>query len=527
MIILRRQVIFPILAILLLALSFLLPWQFQAIFNTSHTLIYYWYIISDVADIILIALWAAFSRSLYPLLLFLGATILSQIIVIIRQFGDKSHEIGWQLSLIALTSFVLISVTVLLTVRVMRDSRQKTRYQQRLLQAAIDVLPLRIGVHRRDGFQLASNETTELPLDPAVSKLQNENFIKFLWQSINKKGEVAELRGKLYQHKFSTFNEQTLYQIGYGLLDIPRRNPKNSADDHLMVYALDVTEREQMMRELLQLKEEAEVANRAKTHFLANVSHELRTPLTAIVGFSQFMAMHNDIDADMREMIDTITRNGENLLALVNDVLDLSKAESNTLNFDEVIFEPTALLREEINLIRPQLEAKGLVLHSKISADIPNYILSDAAKVRQVVRNLLSNAEKFTAQGGIEVRMWSSDLVIWHKQLRPQPSEFSSQTLERLYAKSIQHIPEQSHRIVIHVEIVDSGQGIAAEKLATIFEAFSQARSGIIGQESTGLGLAISKKFAKFLSGDLLLLSQPNVGTSCHFHFLAERSEDD
>lgn len=522
----RRQIIFCIFGIILVLLTIYVPWQLK---HTLNALIY-WHIASDVAHIILIALWAAFARSLYPLLTFLGLTISVQIAFVIFQLVDKRSESGWRLSLIALLAFIVIAITVLLIVRSLSASRRKIHHQQLFLQATVDALPLKVGVHRRDGFTQLSNEgslSSEMASDSALYNIQNESFVQFLWQNINRKGDVAELRGKLFEHKFSTFNEQTLYQIGYGLLDIPRFNAYNAADDYLMVYALDVSERERMMLELLQVKDEAERANRAKTQFLANVSHELRTPLTAIVGFSQLMMMRDDVDDDLREMIDTITRNGESLLHLVNDVLDLSKAETGNLSLHNVIFEPESLLNDEISIFRPQIEAKGLKLRVRVTSDVPTYLLGDATKIRQIVRNLLSNAWKFTERGGVEVRMWSSDFVIWHKQLRPQPSAFAPQILERLYAKSIEHMPEQSHHIVLHIEVVDSGQGIAAEELATIFEPFTQSRSGVVSEQGTGLGLAICKKFAHFLSGDLILTSQPNRGTSCHFFFTAERSEDD
>lgn len=522
----RRQIIFPILGIILVLLTVIVPWQLK----NSPTGLIYWHIGSDVADIILIALWAALASSLYPLLIFFATTVLVQAAFIILQINRKDIQGDWQLSLIALLAFMIIGITVVLIVRIMRNAKKQIYYQQRFLQATIDTLPLTVGIHRRDGRTLFSNETLEAHdavFDPTLSKIQSENFIKFLWKSVNKKGDVAEVKGKLFEHKFSISNQQTLYQIGYGLLDIPRRAPHNTADDHLMIYALDVSEREKMMTELLQLKDKAERASRAKTQFLANVSHELRTPLTAIVGFSQLMMMRDDVNEELREMIDTITQNGESLLNLVNDVLDLSKAETGNLNFNAVIFEPKSLLHDVINSFRSQIESKGLSLRMKITSDVPIYLSSDALKVRQVVRNLLSNAWKFTERGGIEVRMWSSDLVIWHKQLRPQPTEFSSQTLERLYAQSIPYIPEQSHHVVLHVEVVDTGQGIAAEELVTIFEPFTQSRSGVVSEQGTGLGLAICKKFAHFLSGDLILTSQPNVGTSCHFFFVAERSDDD
>jgi signal transduction histidine kinase len=175
---------------------------------------------------------------------------------------------------------------------------------------------------------------------------------------------------------------------------------------------MDVTEQRQMEASLLQAiqtaeeaQREAESANRAKSMFLANMSHELRTPLNAVLGFSQLMLHDPNLTQTQHENLEIIERSGEHLLALINNVLDLSKIEAGRVELEPEIFDLHKMLLGLGEMFSLRAEQKGLTLVFDFDTNVPQYIRADANKLRQVLINLLGNAVKFTKQGGITVRV--------------------------------------------------------------------------------------------------------------------------
>ncbi len=243
-----------------------------------------------------------------------------------------------------------------------------------------------------------------------------------------------------------------------------------------------VTER---TAELAEAKEKAEVANQAKSTFLANMSHELRSPLNAILGFAQLMTRSQALSPEQQENIGIISRSGEHLLTLINQVLDFSKIEAGRINLNPSHFDLYRLLDEVEDLFQLNAEEKQLQLIFERSIDVPRYIQTDAVKLRQVLINLLNNALKFTHKGGIFVKV-----------------ELSRNS-------------EQDHRI--QFEINDTGVGMKPEELNHLFEAFVQTESGKQSQEGTGLGLPISRQFVQLMGGEITVESQLETGTKFQF----------
>ena len=217
-------------------------------------------------------------------------------------------------------------------------------------------------------------------------------------------------------------------------------------------------------------------ANRAKSTFLANMSHELRTPMNAILGFVQLMKRDKGLNAEQRENVNIIERSGEHLLALINDVLSISKIEAGHVALNEHPFDLPRMLDGLRETFRLKAESKGLGFDVDLSDDMPRYVRGDEAKVRQVLINLLGNAFKFTETGGVVLR------ASW-----------------------------RDARAVFEVE--DTGRGIASEEIDKLFGAFVQTESGRLSQEGTGLGLAISRSFARLMGGDITVESEPGHGT--------------
>ncbi len=257
----------------------------------------------------------------------------------------------------------------------------------------------------------------------------------------------------------------------------------------------EILERKRTEQQLRCAKEAAEAANRAKSTFLANMSHELRTPLNAILGFSQLLAHHVGLDREQREHLAVISRSGEHLLTLINQVLNVSKIEAGRMTLQKTACDLYRLCDDVRDMFRLRAEKKHLRLLFEREPAVPHYIRTDEVKLREVLINLLNNALKFTQVGGVTVR------VTRESEVNNSPTQ----------------------KIVFEVE--DTGPGIDPNELNSIFDAFTQTKVGQQAQEGTGLGLTISQKFVQLMGGDLHVHSQPGQGTVFTFDIQAETLE--
>ncbi|MDJ0510239.1 MAG: ATP-binding protein [Crocosphaera sp.] len=248
----------------------------------------------------------------------------------------------------------------------------------------------------------------------------------------------------------------------------------------------------------------SETANRAKSEFLANMSHELRTPLNAILGFAQVMRRSQTLAIDHQENLSIITRSGEHLLNLINQVLDLSKIEAGHIIFNKNDFDFYRLLDDLDDMFQFKADEKSLQLLFERAPDVPQYIRSDQVKLRQVFINLLNNALKFTEEGGVSVRV-------------------RGETLNFIDADKSEEIDSSNRTIVVEIE--DTGHGISEEELDQLFEPFVQSQSGKEHHEGTGLGLPISRKFVQLMGGDLTVNSELGRGTIFRFYIHAQEIE--
>ncbi|MGE0083611.1 MAG: CHASE2 domain-containing protein [Desulfococcaceae bacterium] len=226
----------------------------------------------------------------------------------------------------------------------------------------------------------------------------------------------------------------------------------------------------------------AEAANQAKSTFLANMSHELRTPLHAILGFAQIVGRSRNLSQNERDHLQIIADSGEHLLAIINQILDLSKVEAGRMSVNEKDFDLRNLLGEVENMFRIRAQAKGLRLIFETDPQLPDLIRTDRMRLRQILINLIGNAVKFTAEGSVWVRAGLADS-----------------------GKSSSPKEEPVH--MLRFEVEDTGPGIAAEERECLFNAFVQTETGRRSQEGSGLGLVISRQFVKLLGGDLTLIS--------------------
>jgi PAS domain S-box-containing protein len=245
----------------------------------------------------------------------------------------------------------------------------------------------------------------------------------------------------------------------------------------------DVTQLEENQAELAAAKEEAEAANHAKSEFLANMSHEIRTPLNAILGFTEVLKRgYEKGEQERKKYLGTIRSSGEHLLQLINDILDLSRVESGHLEIERVRFAPHLLIQQAIGIFSVKAREKNLSLEFEAEGPIPETLLSDPTRLRQIVTNLLSNAIKFTERGGVKV--------------------------------TARMVPAGRERQLC-IEVADSGIGLAPETHEAIFDPFVQADTSVTRRfGGTGLGLAISRRFARLLGGDIVVQSEPGSGST-------------
>lgn len=229
--------------------------------------------------------------------------------------------------------------------------------------------------------------------------------------------------------------------------------------------------------ELLAAKEKAEMANHAKSSFLATMSHELRAPLNGILGFAQLLQLDQDLDASHQRSIQMIRQSGEHLLTLVNDLLDLAKIEAGRFELLPARFEPRAFFQAIASMVRLRAEQKpGLEFDCDLPADLPRSIHADETRLRQVLFNLLDNAIKFTDQGRVTLRL-------------------------RMCAPTM-----------LRVEIEDTGVAMSEAQLARLFRPFEQVGDAQQRAQGTGLGLMISRQFVQLMGGEISVRSLPGQG---------------
>ena len=251
----------------------------------------------------------------------------------------------------------------------------------------------------------------------------------------------------------------------------------------------DVTDRkkseerlQQHTAELEDLRRVAENANQTKSEFLANMSHEIRTPMTAIMGFSEVLLDSLDDQESISAAL-TIKRNGDYLVNLINDVLDLSKIEAGKFEIERITCSPASVVSDVASLMRVRADAKGLPFKTEYVGAIPNTIICDPTRLRQILINLVGNAIKFTEEGSVRLRT-------------------------RL-------VQSPSHPPYLQFDVIDTGIGICAEQASRLFLPFTQADSSTTRTfGGTGLGLTISKRLSEMLGGSITFSSEPGQGST-------------
>ena len=272
--------------------------------------------------------------------------------------------------------------------------------------------------------------------------------------------------------------ETTWFRIGLGLLAVGLL----MGGYRWRVSSVEARSRE-LEAEVAERTEELQTANQAKSIFLANMSHELRTPLNAILGFTRLMSRDEGLNAQQQESLKVINRSGEHLLDMVGDILTLSRIEAGRVGLSEEPFDLRQTLEDIGQIFQSRVEGKGLRFSLELADDLPSYLLGDVGKLRQVLINLLDNAVKFTQAGKVCLRART------------------------------QTMPEESDKVMLQLEVEDSGLGIEEDNLEEIFETFGRIEHTYQSQTGTGLGLSISKSLVDMMGGEIAVESDVGQGS--------------
>jgi signal transduction histidine kinase/DNA-binding response OmpR family regulator len=237
--------------------------------------------------------------------------------------------------------------------------------------------------------------------------------------------------------------------------------------------------------ELTTARDRAEAASRAKSEFLANMSHEIRTPLNGVIGMTE-LALDTPLTAEQRDFLQTSRSSADTLLSVINDILDFSKIEAGRLDIEHIDFDFRTSLETALKTVALRAHQKGLELLADVRPEVPEHVVGDPGRLRQVLVNLLGNAIKFTERGEVVVH--------------------------------VAYVDAHDSEAEVHVAVSDTGIGIPADKLDTIFEAFSQADNSTTRRYGgTGLGLTITRRLIEMMGGQLWVESTPGRGTTFHF----------
>ncbi len=375
----------------------------------------------------------------------------------------------------------------------LQEARAQAERTRRHMQALLDNMPDGVGSAEADGTYITSNqamfELVDIPREQIIALGCMQNIWRYQYDN-NLVPRVAATADEHVAAQFALFTQadgsRQVRQRPDGRW--VERSFLRMPDDSRLVVVRDITELKQRETELARERDaaetaraEAEMANRAKSTFLATMSHEIRTPMNGVLGMLEVLE-HQSIPDEQRAIVATMRSSASALLRIIDDVLDFSRIEAGRLELEEMGFSLTELVAGTVEALRPQAAAKGLRLTAEIAAGSADALVGDSVRVRQILVNLLGNALKFTLAGSVHVSVATAPLG------------------NGLHAMTL--------------TVTDTGIGIRASERARLFQPFVQADSSTTRRfGGSGLGLSIVRRLARLMGGDVVVRSKPGIGS--------------
>ncbi|SFS80232.1 ATP-binding protein [Lutibacter maritimus] len=400
--------------------------------------------------------------------------------IVVQSYDDEN---AYSLEDIELLNFISSQISIIVQ---RKKVIQENTISKEILRKVLDNIPIKVFWKDLDskflGVNAASINEKHFKDENEVIGKSDFDFYDKKWAQKYRNDELEIMQSGVPKLNYIETQVVDGKELLYKSSKLPFYDAKNNVMG-IVGTSEDITEKVEYEHKLKKATEEAISANLSKSTFLANMSHEIRTPMNAILGYSQLLQEDDNLTNEQQENLKTINKSGAHLLALINDILDMSKIEAGRINVNLTDFDFIEVLKEIEQLLKNKATSKNLELDFKVGLDVPKIMLADESKIKQVIINLIGNAIKFTNKGFVRIIVENLD----------------NQTLK--------------------VQVKDSGCGIAVDDQQVIFKPFEQAKKGgeVIG--GTGLGLAISKKFSKLMGGDITLESEQGKGSTFTFTF--------
>jgi two-component system, sensor histidine kinase and response regulator len=366
-----------------------------------------------------------------------------------------------------------------------KKAEETLRVSEHRFRTMADTMPAMVAIFQGTGHAYV-NPTSQSIMGYSSQELLHLSFIDYVHPDFRQKvleRSVARQRGEKVESRYEI---RLVAKDGHNLwVDFSATPIEYDGKPAILGIAIDISQRKDMEQALRTAMEEAEAASRAKSTFLANMSHEIRTPMNAVLGMTD-LVLDTELTRDQRQHLETARDSAESLLAIINDILDFSKIEAGKLELESAPFDLRETVEDTVRSLAVRAHGQGIELACRIAPDIPETVVGDRVRLRQVLTNLVGNAVKFTPRGEVVMDVRSAG--------------------------------DGNGRTRLQFSVVDTGIGIPQEKLESIFKAFEQADASMTRRYGgTGLGLAISSRLIELMEGKIWVESLPGQGSTFHF----------